>query len=47
MYAKVKQYYYWPGQFQRVLKELRFSDFVTTAHDFEKVVSLTQRPSLH
>jgi len=32
--------------FVRVLRKLRFPDFVTTAQDGGKVVSLTQRPSL-
>ena len=44
--VKVKQSHYKPGQAQRVLRKLRFPDFVTTAQDGGKVVSLTYRPSL-
>jgi len=44
--VKVKQSRYRPGQAQRVLKKLRFPDFVTTAQDDGKVVSLTHRPPL-
>jgi hypothetical protein len=42
--VKVKQSHYRPGQAQRVLRKLRFPDFVTTAQDGGKVVSLTHRP---
>ena len=42
--VKVKQSHYRPGQVQRVLRKLRFPDFVTTAQDGGKVVSLTHRP---
>jgi len=31
---------------QRVLRKLRFTDFMTTAQDGDKVVSLTHRPPL-
>ena len=44
--VKLKQSHYRPGQAQRVLRKLRFPDFVTTAQDSGKVVSLTRRPSL-
>jgi len=44
--AKVQQSHYRPGQAQRVLRKLRFPDFVTTAQDGGKVVSLTKRPPL-
>jgi len=43
---KVNQYHYRPGQAQRVLRKLRFPDFVTTAQDGGKVVSLTHLPPL-
>ena len=43
---KVKQSHYRPGQAQMVLRKLRFPDFVTTAQDGGKVVSLTHRPPL-
>jgi len=43
---KVKQSHYRPGQAQRVLRKLRFPDFVSTAQDGGKVVSLTHRPPL-
>ena len=42
--VKVKEFHYRPGVAQRVLKKLRFPDFVTTAQDGGKVVSLTHRP---
>ena len=42
--VKVKQPHYRPGQGSR---KLRFPDFVTTAQDGGKVVSLTHRPPLH
>jgi hypothetical protein len=38
------QSHYRPGQAQRVLRKLKFPDFVTTAQD--KVVSLTHWPPL-
>jgi len=41
----VIQSHYRPGQAQRVLRKLRFPDFVTTAQDGGKV-SLTHRPPL-
>ena len=44
--VKVKQSHYRAGQAQRVLRKLRFPDFVRTAQDGGKVVSLTYRPSL-
>jgi len=44
--CKVKQSRYRPGQAQRVLRKLRFPDFVTTAQDGGKVISLTHRPPL-
>jgi len=44
--VKVKQSHYRPGQTQRVLRKLRFPDFVTTAQDGGKVISLTHRPPL-
>ena len=43
---KVKQSHYRPGQAQKVLRKLRFPDFVTTTQDGGKVVSLTHRPPL-
>jgi len=43
---KVNQSHYRPRQAQRVLRKLRFPDFVTTAPDSGKVVSLTHRPPL-
>jgi len=42
----INQSRYRPGQAQRVLRKLRFPDFVTTAQDGGKVVSLTHRPPL-
>ena len=44
--VKVRQSRYRPGQAQRILKKLRFPDFVTAAQDGGKVVSLTHRPPL-
>jgi len=44
--VKVKQSHYMPGVAQRVLRKLRFPDFVTMAQDGGKVVSLTHRPPL-
>jgi len=41
---KVRQSLYRPGQAQRVLRKLRFSDFVTMVQDGGKVVSLTPLP---
>jgi len=38
--VKVKQSHYRPGQAQRVLRKLRFSDFVTTAQDGGKLSAL-------
>jgi hypothetical protein len=43
---KVKQSHYRRGVAQRVLRKLRFPDYVTMAQDGGKVVSLTHRPSL-
>jgi len=43
---EVKQSHYRPGQAQRVLRKLRFPDFVTTAQDGGKVVRLKHRPPL-
>ena len=43
---KVNHSHYRPGQAQRVLRKLRFPDFVTTAQDGGKVVGLTHRTSL-
>jgi len=44
--VKVKQSHYRPGQAQRVLRKLRFPDFVTTAQHGGKVVNPTHRPTL-
>jgi len=44
--VKVKQSHYRPGQAQRVLRKLRFADFIPMAQDCGKVVSLTHRPPL-
>ena len=44
-YVKVKQSHYRPGQVQRVPGSC-FPDFMTTAQDGGKVVSLTHRPPL-
>ena len=46
MIKKVNHSRYRPEQAQRVLRKLRFPDFVTTARDGGKVVSLTHRPPL-
>ena len=43
---EVNQSRYRPGVAQRVLRELRFPDFMTTAQDGGKVVSPTHRPPL-
>jgi len=37
---KVKQSHYRPGQAQRVLRKLRFPDFVTTAQDGARLSAL-------
>ena len=37
---KVKQSHYRPGQAQRVLRKLRFRDFVTTAQDGGRLSAL-------
>jgi len=44
--VKVKQSRYRPGVAQRVPGSLRFPDFMTTAQDGGKVVSLMHRPPL-
>jgi len=44
--VKVKQSHYRPGQAQRVLRKLRFPDYMTTAQDGGRVVSFTHRPPL-
>ena len=46
MRIKVKQSRYRPEVAQRVLRKLRFPDFMTMAQDGGKVVSLTHRPPL-
>jgi len=38
--VKVKQSHYRPGQAQRVLRKLRFPDFVTTAQDCGRLSAL-------
>jgi len=38
--VKVKQSHYRPGQAQRVLRKLRFPDFVTTAQDGGRLSAL-------
>jgi len=43
---KVKQSRYRPGEAQRVLRKLRFPDYMTTAQDGGKVISLTHRSRL-
>jgi hypothetical protein len=42
--VKVKQSRYRPGVAQRVSRKLIFPDFMTTAQDGGKVVSLMHRP---
>jgi len=44
--VKVNQSRYRPEEAQRVHRKLRFPDFVTTAQDGGKVVSLTHLPPL-
>ena len=44
--VKVKQSRYAPGVAPEGSRELRFPDFITTAQDGGKVVSLTHRPPL-
>ena len=44
--VNVNQSHYRPGQAQRVIRKLRFPDYVTTVQDGGKVVSLTHRPPL-
>ena len=44
--VKVKQSHYRPEQAQGVLRKLGFPDYMTTAQDGGKVVSLTHRPPL-
>jgi len=44
--VKVKQSRYMPGVAQRVSRKIRFPDFMITAQDGGKVVSLTHRPLL-
>ena len=44
--VKVNQSRYRSGQAQRVPEKFRLPDFVTTAQDGGKVVSLTYRPPL-
>jgi len=43
---KVKQSCYMSGMAQRVLRKLRFPDFMTTAQDGGKILGLTHRPPL-
>jgi hypothetical protein len=38
--VKIKQSHYRPGQAQRVLRKLRFPDFVTTAQDGGRLSAL-------
>ena len=40
MELKVKQFRYRPGQAQRVLRNLKFPDFVTTAQDGGRLSAL-------
>jgi len=40
VYKKVKQSHYRPGEAQRVLRKLRFPDFVTTAQDGGRLSAL-------
>ena len=44
--VKVNQSHYRRGVAQRVLRKLKFPDFVTTAQDSGNVVSPTHRPPL-
>jgi hypothetical protein len=44
--VKVNQARYRPGVAQKVLRKLRFPDFLITVQDGGKVVSLTHRPPL-
>jgi len=44
--VQVKQSRYRPGVAQRVIKKLGFPDYMTTAQDGGKVVSLTHRLTL-
>jgi hypothetical protein len=46
MQRKKKQSHYRPGVAQMVSRKLRLPDFMTTAQDSGKVVSLTHRPPL-
>ena len=46
IYIEIKQSNYRSGVAQRVSRMLRFPDFMTTAQDGVKVVSLTHRPPL-
>ena len=46
VFKKVKQSRYRPGVAQRVPRKLRFPDFMKTAQDGGKVVSLKHLPSL-
>jgi hypothetical protein len=46
VYIKVQQTRYRPGVAQRVPGSKRFPDFMTTAQDGGKVVSLRHRPPL-
>ena len=40
MLVEIKQSHYRPGQAQRVLRKLRFPDFVTTAQDGGRLSAL-------
>jgi hypothetical protein len=46
IYIKVKQSHYRPEVAQSISRKLRFPDYMTTAQDVGKVVSLMQRPPL-